>query len=123
MMRRPLSVLIALSWLLNGCTSWQTEEVAPASYIESKHPGTIRITLQDSTQVTLQSPTVVGDSIVGAVGGDSALHTVAQSDVRSYEVRRGDAGKSILLGLGIAAVVAAAAIAVYAAVSSSLTGD
>ena len=37
-MRRALSLLIAFSWLLNGCHSWHTEEVAPATYIDSQHP-------------------------------------------------------------------------------------
>ena len=68
-MRRTPALLIALSCLLNGCTGWKTEEVAPASYIETQRPATIRLTLQDSTRLTLGSPRVVGDSITGAVGG------------------------------------------------------
>jgi hypothetical protein len=112
-MRRALSLLIAFSWLLNGCHSWQTQDVAPAGYIQSQHPGKIRLTLQDATQLTLKSPAVMGDSIVGAVGGDSALQAVAASDVRSLEVRRVSAGKSIALGLGIAAGVFLALLGVY----------
>lgn len=112
-MRRALSILIACSWLLNGCHSWYTEEVAPASYIDSQHPAKVRLTLPDSSKLTLKSPAVRGDSIVGAVGGDSALHAVAASDVRSFEVRRVSMGKSIALGLGIAAGVFLALFGVY----------
>ena len=109
-MRRALSLLVSLSWLLNGCTSWQTEQVAPASYIGSQHPAKVRLPPPDSSQLTLQSPGVMGDTIVGAVGGDSALHGVAASDVRSLEVRRVSVGKSIALGLGIAAGAFAALV-------------
>jgi hypothetical protein len=109
-MRRALSLLLALAWLLNGCTSWRTQEVSPASYIQSQHPGKIRLTLQDSTRLTLQSPAVVGDSIVGASGGDSALQAVPVSNVRSFEVRQTSAGKTVGLVFGI--VVGAAAVLV-----------
>ena len=109
-MRRALTLLIAVSSLLNGCHSWQTEEVAPVSYIQSQHPGQIRLTLLDSSELTLRSPTVVGDSINGwapAKGGGNSdslrLRAVAAGEVQSLEVRRTDVGASILLGLGIAA--------------------
>jgi hypothetical protein len=128
-MRCALSVLVSLSWLLNGCTSWQTEEVAPARYIEGQHPGKIRLLLQDSTRLTLQSPTVVGDSIQGWEPGKSGtadslrLRNVATGEVQSLEVRHPDTGKSVLLGIGVAAGAAAVffgtIFAVYAAECSS----
>ncbi len=108
-MRRALSFLIAFSWLLNGCHSWQTQEVAPAGYIQSQHPGKIRLTLQDATQLTLRSPAVVGDSINGWVPGKGGnadslrLRTVAAGEVQSFEVQQTDVVASIFLGLGIAA--------------------
>jgi hypothetical protein len=103
MMRRTLSVLVSLSWLVSGCTSWKTQEVAPATYIQSNRPEKIRITLQDSTRLVVQGPAVVGDSIVGTVEHVSARHAVAVSDVLSYEARRPSTSKTVGLVAGVAA--------------------
>jgi ferric-dicitrate binding protein FerR (iron transport regulator) len=102
-MRGGFSLLLALSCLLNGCTSWKTQEVAPATYIQSNRPERVRLTLQDSTRLTLQTPTAVGDSIIGTFPKDSTRHAVPVSEVRSFEARRPSAGKTVGLVVGIAA--------------------
>jgi len=103
----PVLAMAILAMVLNGCSSWRTEEVAPASYIASAHPQVVRLTLLDSTRLELESPVVEGDTIRGRArgqAGDSlALRAVAQSEVRSLEVRHADTGKSALLGVGVVA--------------------
>jgi hypothetical protein len=122
-MRRALSLLVSMSWLLNACTSWQAEQVAPAAYIDAQHPGTVRLTLQDSTRLTLYSPVVMGDSIAGAAGDDSSHHAVDQRDVRTFEVRRTSAAKTVGLVLGVAAGLMVASAALFAVECSTACGN
>jgi hypothetical protein len=95
-------LLILYTGMVCGCATWTTEEVAPASYIQSHRPEKIRLTLQDATQLTLQSPTVVGDSIVGSVG-HSAPQAVPVSNVRTLEAYHSNTGNSVALVVGITA--------------------
>jgi hypothetical protein len=75
--------------------------------VVAEHPGAVRITAEDQTQVTLVAPKIVSDSIVGFVAGTSARAGVLLTTVRSYSIKRFDAGKTILLvaGLGAAGVL------------------
>jgi hypothetical protein len=117
MMRRVLSLLGVFPVLLNGCATWKAEPVAPATYIQSNHPEKIRLTLQDSTRLTLQTPTVVGDSIVGSVG-HAVFKAVPVSSVRSFEVFHPNTGNSVGLVVGIVAgtfAVTAGIVAIWAA--------
>jgi hypothetical protein len=122
-MRRALSLLVSMSWLLNACTSWQAEQVAPATYIESQHPGQVRLTLLDSTRLELEGPVVEGDSIRGREPGQGAdspgMRAVAQGEVRSLEVRHPDSGKSVLLGVGVVAGAAAVFLGGFALMAAN----
>jgi len=100
-MRRVLSLLVSLSWLVNGCTGWRTEVAAPAVYIPSHHPESIRLTLQDSSRLALNFPEVVGDSIVGVIDRDLTSIAFAQQDVPVFQVRGGDGGTAADLVPGI----------------------
>jgi hypothetical protein len=121
----PVLAMAILAMVLNGCSSWRTEEVAPASYIASEHPQRIRLTLLDSTTVELDGPVAQNDSIRGREPGRRAdsleSRTVAQRDVRSFEVRRTSASKTAGLVLGIAGGLAAG-FAVFVAIECSSLG-
>jgi hypothetical protein len=118
-----LLAMAILAMVLNGCSSWRTEEVAPASYIASTHPQMVRLTLLNLTIVELESPVVEGDSIRGREPGQGAdsvgMRAVAQGDVRSLEVRHPDGGKSVLLGVGVAAGAAAVFLGGFAVMAAN----
>ncbi len=69
----------------------------------------------------MEEPRIVGDTLRGLVkgGADDSLveRDVLLADIATLEVSQSDAGKSVLLGLGIAAgafvVVAAAVVAAF----------
>jgi len=111
--------------------------------ISQKHPDEIRVTLPNSSKVTLQQPTMEGDTLVGIVGGhatttgggstgafgENATVTEVQggtqlrlpvSDARYIETSHTSTGKTLGLVAGIAAVVFGAIIVMYAAAVSSL---
>jgi hypothetical protein len=99
-LRHPLTALL-LTFLLAGCHSWRAESVSPSRLIEAKHPGTIRITRPDGTQLLLQQPIARNDSLVGVAEGrgQTGLHL---NEVRNVETRRLNAVKTGGLVLGVA---------------------
>jgi hypothetical protein len=103
--RSAVSALLTALYLAS-CHSWQVGTPTPAQFVEREHPAQVRVTRTDSSTVTLQSPTVRGDSLVGLLagtpGGDSARQAgVPLGDVASVASRQGSTGKTILLTTGI----------------------
>jgi hypothetical protein len=106
--RTRFIALVLLLAYLPACHSWRTETVTPQAVIEAKHPDQIRVARADGTKQVLHQPAVVGDTLRGTAREPA----IPLSDVQAVETRHGDTGKTLLLGLGIAVgVVAAAAIA------------
>jgi hypothetical protein len=69
------------------------------------------VTRADSSTVVLQTPSVVRDSLWGWRRGTEL--GIELADIRAIATRHGDAGKSLLLGLGIVGgLFAIAAVAV-----------
>jgi len=91
-----------------ACTSWRQDSLTPQAVVASKPPS-LRVTRTDSSRVILDNPAMQGDTIVG-VGKHQAQVRVPLSSVLLTDTRRGDTGKSVLVLLGIAAVVAAVVI-------------
>jgi hypothetical protein len=58
-MRITATVLIVLQ--LQACTNWKPQALAP----DAQLPELVRITLLDGSRVTLEDPSIVGDSLVG----------------------------------------------------------
>ncbi len=111
-MRNPLArrvIAALLLVLLTACHSWQPTTVSPQGWTPEERPSSVRVTLATGETVTVENPTVRNDSIVGVT---DASVGVASRDVRSLEVRRFSVGKTIELGLGIAAGLAAVAAVV-----------
>ncbi len=95
-----------------ACASWRVEGAAPEALVTAKHPDQIRVLRANNSRVVLQHPTVAADSLRGSDPRAHGEVALPLSDVRTLETRHTDAGKSLLLGVGIAgAVVAVAAIA------------
>ena len=112
MSMRPLTrrvIAAPLLVLLTACYNWRATTVSPQTLIPAEQPSSVRVTLLNGETVTVENPTVRNDSIVGVT---DASVGVASRDVRSLEVRRFSVGKTIELGLGIAAGLAAVAAVV-----------
>ena len=105
--RRIIAALLMV--LLTACHSWRPTTVSPQRLIAEDQPSSVRVTVMDDETVTIDDPTMRNDSIVGVT--DAGVG-VASRDVRSLEVRRFSVGKTIELGLGIAAGLAAVAAVV-----------
>lgn len=85
---------------------WRRGTPTPASFVAAEHPKSIRVTSADGTILTLKSPVVRGDSLVGVASTDGAAAStgVALSDVSSVEVTKTNGGKTALLAMGIVLV-------------------
>jgi hypothetical protein len=101
--------------------TWQVGTPTPARFVEAEQPKSIWVTRTDGTILTLKSPVVRGDSLVGSVSSEGATPTtgVALSDVGSVAIHKTEGGRTALLVIGIVGVVvgglvAAAAIAIGA---------
>ena len=105
--RRPLAAIL-LSLQVASCTSWRVASVTPAKLVAEEQPARVRVTRSDGTRVVLYQPSVQGDSLVGrhAPGVASPDRAVALADVTAVARRRGDTGKTVLLGVGVAALIA-----------------
>ena len=82
-----------------GCTSWRTEQLSPTLLASQ----VVRATLSDGRRLVLRHPQIVHDSLHGLSPPPVSLPL---SDIRRLEAQHIEPGKSIALGLGLAAVAA-----------------
>ena len=115
--RRRAAVWPLVFAFLTACSSWRVVGPTPAEYLQNQRPGEIQVTRTDSSRVKLRAPALLGDTLVGTVGGGLArgdtAHQISISlrDVRSVEVRRFSFGKTfgLFMGVGVVATVICAA--------------
>ena len=110
--RPSVRVVLILYLSCTACTSWRPDTLTPQAVVAGK-PLSLRVTRTDSSQVVLSNPQMQGDTIVG-IGSHKAQVRVGVGSVLLTETRRGDAGKSLLVLLGIAVAVAAVVGASFA---------
>ena len=70
---------------------WPPETWTGAFAIAEEQPSTVRVTLADGTQLTIDDPTIQN----GSIGG------VDLSDVRLIEIRSFSTGKTVALVIGV----------------------
>ena len=114
MARRFIAAMLMV--LLTACQTWRPTGVGPQTYIPAEQPSSVRVTPRIGTTVTLEAPTVRGDSIFGIT--DAGVVGVASEDVYLLEVRR----FSILRSIGLFYLIAGAIIGVLA-VACAIGGD
>ena len=109
--RRILSVVLLVTYL-PACSSWQVGTPTPAQFVEQEHPDRVRVTRIDGTTITLYSPTVRADSLIGTTTGGLARPVpsdavgIPLAQVRQVEVRRANTAATLLiLGVALVAVV------------------
>jgi len=119
--RRILSCILLPAYL-SSCTAWHVQSASPAQVVQEEQPSRIRVTTTSDSVVILQEPGVLGDTLVGFVKRDfsgapdtaSALK-IPLADISHVALHKTNAGKSVLLGLGIVVglvvVLSAAALA------------
>jgi hypothetical protein len=86
---RPFA-LVLLVLHLTGCQTWQPTTVRPRQLIEEEQPSEIRIIGSAGSQVTLSSPSLKGDSIIGTRVRLRRTETVTVpfSDIDGIAVKR-----------------------------------
>ena len=129
--RRPFPRL--MTWILvfglsqagsAGCSAWKRQHSGVEALLTRPDPPRkVRVTLLDGSRVEFRSPAIRGDSLFGMMGyavhhGNRwdetgwALSGVPLADIRRVELRKFDAGRTLLLvGVGVGATVAIVAIA------------
>ena len=83
LLRRVVLPLTLLTFL-STCHKWVPLEPPIAQAIAEEEPGTVRVTLADSSRVVLKEPRISGDSLVAL---DDTVG-VALDDVQQIEARR-----------------------------------
>ena len=103
---RHRAVLLLFGVLyLTACSSWQSiGAVSPSRFIELDQPESVRVTMQDGTQMELDRPVVDGDELVSRpiirLDGDELVapggFSMPLADVLMLEVQRFDVARTIL---------------------------
>ncbi len=116
-LRRILSCILLPAYV-GSCTSWRVEPVSPAQVVNQDQPSTIRVTLNDGSRFELDSPVVSGDSLLGLVKDESyRQRAVLLADISRFEIRKGDALKTVGLVVGLAMLLGGVAILIACATS------
>src|SRR5438094_9887813 len=116
--RRCIVTLLLVTLQGTACQAWHTEDVAP-QVVLATHPQTqLRVTRTDGQQFVLQHPVLRGDTLEGVwqLGGygTPAPMRIALTDVRQVATRGFSSDRTVVLFIGLGAVVGGAVIAVYA---------
>ena len=105
--RRVLSSIL-LPVYLSSCTFWQVQSVSPEQAITEDQPSKVQITLSDSSELEMEQPRIVGDTLRGMVkgGADYSLveRDVLLADIATVRVKKTSTTHSVLLGVGIVTV-------------------
>jgi len=101
-----------------ACQGWHTEDVAPQAVLATQQPTQLRVTRTDGKRFVLQHPVLRGDTLEGAwqLGGygTPAPMRIALTDVRQVATRSFSSDRTVVLFIGLGAVVGGAVIAAYA---------
>ena len=123
--RRILSCILLPAYL-SSCTAWHVQSASPAQVVQEEQPSRIQVTTTSDSVVILQEPSVSGDTLVGFVKRNfsgapdtaSALK-IPLADISHVALHKTNAGKSVLLGLGIVVGMIVVSAAVVAATCDS----
>jgi hypothetical protein len=114
--RRSCAATLILVSLANAsCQVWHREHIAPESLVTTRQPTQLRVTRTDGSQTILEHPVMRADTLSGTALGESNAPEVRipLADVGQVATRRFSAGRTIALGVGLAAAAVAAIVAVF----------
>ena len=105
--RRILSCILLPAYL-SSCTAWHVQSASPAQVVQEEQPSRIRVTTTSDSVVILQEPRVSGDTLVGfgkrnfsGTPDTASALKIPLADISHVALHKTNAGKSVLLGLGI----------------------
>jgi hypothetical protein len=119
---RSFLLPFALLLWLSACHKWVQLEPPVDRAIVQEKPGTVRLTLADTSQIVLVDPGVKGDSLIGTLPEtgwmrkDPQTVAVNLQDVQEIHERRTKVAATIGLTLGAMVVALAAVIGMYCAI-------
>ncbi len=114
---RSFLLPFALLLWLSACHKWVQLEPPVDRAIVQEKPGTVRLTLADTSQIVLVNPGVKGDSLIGTLPEtgwkrkDPQTVAVNLQDVQEIHERRTKVAATIGLTLGAMVVALAAGVA------------
>ena len=105
-LRRRLATTLLITVLCgSACQAWRTERIAPDSLL-TRHATKLRVIRTDGTQIVLEHPVLRGDTLSGTrprwTGQDEVR--IPLTHVRQVATRGFSAGRTIGLGVGVAAL-------------------
>ena len=110
---RSRSLALLFPATLAACHSWRAPDVSLAEAL-ADHPDALRVTRQDFSRLTITTPRLSGDTLIGMQRASRSETSVAVplDDVRSIEVFKFDGGETtrLVVGLGATALLIAAAV-------------
>jgi hypothetical protein len=106
---RRLFALGQLLAFLPACTSWRVQPTSPSDLLTSQQPSVVRITRADDSRLTLNDPTIHGDTLLGSqlrsdAGGVTERIALPLADVKEIALLRPDPTKNTLLVVGLGVV-------------------
>src|SRR2546428_13448742 len=102
--RHRVAVVLLMTMLCGlACQAWHTEPIAPESLLGARQPTTLRITRIDGTQIALEDPVLRGDTLSGVSSRQKDEVRIPLPDVRQLATRTFSAGRTMALGVGVAA--------------------
>jgi len=116
--RRSCSTLLLVTLQGTACQAWHTEDVTPQAVLATHQPSQLRITRTNGQQFVLQHPVLRGDTLEGTwqLGGygTPAPVRIALTDVRQVATRGFSSDRTVVLVIGLGAVVGGAVAVAYA---------
>ena len=116
--RRSCTTLLLVTLQGTACQAWHREDVAPQAGLATHQPSQLRITRTDGQQFVLQHPVLRGDTLEGMwqLGGygTPASVRIALTDVRQVATRGFSSDRTVVLVIGLGAVVGGAVAVAYA---------
>ena len=110
--QRCTATLLLMTLQGTACLAWHTEGVAPQVVLATQQPRALRVMRTDGRQLVLQHPVLRGDTLVGISDQQEEVR-IALTDVRQVATRGFSAGRTVGLGVGLAAGVVGAFAAAY----------
>lgn len=109
---RAIAVVLLLAYL-PACSSWRVENVSPQALIEAEHPAQVRVLRTNGAKQILHQPAITGDTLRGSVREPP----IPLANVHAIETRHRDAGKTVLLVVGIVVLSGITAAAIVCSAS------
>jgi len=108
---RPAVAALLLLLYLPSCTFWQATETPLPVLTESEHPpARVRVTTVEAVSYEIVDPRIHNDTLIGGTGADEHWIFLAVADITKVELRQKNFWKTVGIGAGIAALVAAVVV-------------